>query len=68
MSQIGVERFLGRILTDANFRARAMSSIENTCCCEGIVLSNKEMSFLCKIDFLQFNLIAEHLDDSIKRF
>lgn len=31
MSQIEIERFLGRIITDENFRIMAASSLENSC-------------------------------------
>jgi len=67
MSQTDVERFLGRIITDADFRAKAALSLESTCRGEGIILSSEEMSFLNQMDFLQFGSVAEHLDDSIRR-
>ena len=67
MSQIEVERFLGRLITDADFRAKAASSVMSTCCIEGIALSTVEMSFLNQIDFSQFALVAEQLDNSILR-
>ena len=67
MSQNEVERFLGRIITDSNFRAKAASSLKNACNGEGIALSNEEMSFLRNIDFSQFGLVAAALDDSIRR-
>jgi hypothetical protein len=67
MSQIEVERFLGRIITDARFRAKAASSIESVCFSEGLSLSMAEKSFLRIIDYSLINLIAELIDDSIKR-
>ncbi len=67
MSQIEVERFLGRLITDAGFRAKAASSVMSACCIEGIALSTVEMSFLNQIDFSQFALVAGQLDDSILR-
>lgn len=67
MSQLEVERFLGRIITDAEFRAKAANSLEYAVSKEGIVLSAAEMSFLRNIDFPQFGLVAETLDDSIRR-
>jgi hypothetical protein len=67
MSQNEVERFLGRIITDADFRARAAHSLKSACYCEGITLSTEEMALLSSIDFSKFGLVAETLDDSIRR-
>ncbi|MBV5340040.1 MAG: hypothetical protein J0665_10880 [Deltaproteobacteria bacterium] len=67
MSQIEVERLLGRLITDADFRSRAACSLEKAAGKEGIVLSVEEMSFLNHINFSKFGLIAESLDDSIIR-
>ena len=67
MSQVEVERFLGRLITDADFRTRAASSLKSACYNEGVSLSAKEMSFLVSMDYRQFGHIAETLDDSIRR-
>lgn len=67
MSQNEVERFLGRIITDTDFRARAASSLKRVCYDEGFTLSPKEMLLLKTIDFSSFGLVAETLDDSIRR-
>jgi len=67
MSQNEVERFLGRIITDSNFRAKAASSLKSACYGEGIALSKEEMSILSNIDFSQFGLVAAALDDSVRR-
>lgn len=67
MSQIEVERFIGRIITDAKFRNRAANSLENACCSEGISLSSAEKSLLRTIDYSLISLIAELIDDAIKR-
>jgi len=67
MSQIEVERLLGRLITDADFRSRAAGSLEKATSREGIVLSEEELSFLRHINFAKFGLIAESLDDSIIR-
>ena len=67
MSQIEVERFLGRLITDADFRKRAALSLQSACCGEGIVLSSEEMSFLSPVDFSKFGQVADILDDSILR-
>ena len=67
MSQYDVESFLGRIITDAGFRVRAASSLNSACYSEGFTLSPKEISILGDLDFSRFGLVAEALDDSIKR-
>lgn len=67
MSQIEVERFLGRLITDADFRARAAYSLIKVCCDEGMALSAEEMLLLSHVDFSQFGRVAESLDDSIRR-
>lgn len=67
MSQIDVERFLGRLITDADFRAKAELSLIRACYCEGIILSDKELALLSQLDFSQFATVAETLDDSIRR-
>ena len=67
MSQMEVERFLGRLVTDAVFRAEASHSLKSACFDKGIVLSGVEESLLAKLDFGKFGPIAEILDDSIRR-
>lgn len=67
MSQIEIERFLGRVLTDANFRNMAENSIEKACYHKGFTLSSVEMSLMRNLDFAQLALLASTLDDSIKR-
>jgi len=67
MSQIEVERFLGRIITDTDFRTRAAHSLNSTCHGEGFVLSTEELSFLSRLDLSRFSPITELLDDSLRR-
>lgn len=67
MSQIELERLLGRLITDAEFRARAANSLEKAAGKEGIVLSVEEMSLMRTIDFSRFGQVAETLDDSLRR-
>ena len=67
MSQIEVEKFLGRIITDTQFRLKASKSMEKACYVNGFSLTAAEMSFLRSIDFGLVNSIAESIDDSIKR-
>lgn len=67
MSQIEVERFLGRIITDESFRAMAAGSIKRACYSKGFALSAAEMSLLQDIEFSLVSLLADTIDDSIKR-
>jgi hypothetical protein len=67
MSQIEVERFLGRIITDAKFRAKTVDCVASACYSNGFSLSAAEISFLQNIDYSLIHLIAETIDDSIRR-
>ena len=67
MSQIEVERLLGRLITDLDFRTCAARSLVKAISKVGIVLSAEETSLLSHIDFSRFGLIAETLDGSIRR-
>lgn len=67
MSQVEVERFLGRLITDADFRTRVASSLESACYGEGIAISAEEFSILSNLDLQQFSQVAKNLDDSIRR-
>ena len=67
MSQIEVERLLGRLITDADFRVRAERSLEHAVRKEGFALSIEEMSLLYESDLSQVGLVAVTLNDSIRR-
>ena len=67
MSQIEIERLLGRLITDANFRVRAAKSLEHAVRKEGFTLSKEEMSLLYDSDFSQFGQVSATLNDSIRR-
>jgi hypothetical protein len=67
MSQNEVERFLGRVITDEDFRMRAQNSLHGCCLAEGFAISPEELSLLSGLDFQQFGLLAENLDGSIRR-
>jgi K+/H+ antiporter YhaU regulatory subunit KhtT len=67
MSQVDVERFLGRLITDADFRAKAAVSIIGVCHDVGISLTPKEKSFLSHIDFTRIGQLSDCIDDSIRR-
>src|ERR1035438_8086591 len=51
MSQVEVERFLGRLLTDDVFRTRARRSLPAAVCREGFGLTDQEVSLLGTTDF-----------------
>jgi len=67
MSQAEVERFLGRLITDGDFRARASASLNDICYDEGIGLTPNEMACLSRIDFIEFAAFSDAIDDSIRR-
>ena len=67
MAQAEVERFLGRLITDADFRGRAAEALKVTCYHEGMVLSAQELSFLGQLDYSLFGPLADTLDDAIRR-
>jgi len=67
MSQAEIERLLGRLITDAEFRVRAARSLEHAVIKEGFALSKEEMSLLYGSDFSQLGLVAADLNDSIIR-
>ena len=67
MSQVEVERFLGRVITDSEFRARAVSSLKSACFSEGIVLSRQEIALLAHLDLSKFGQVSASLDDAIRR-
>lgn len=68
MSQEVVERVLGRLLTDGAFRLRAAKSLADACRKEGFLLSDEELRAIRPEDLTRLEMVAEHLDSSIKRF
>lgn len=67
MSQAEVERCIGRIVTDGEFRERASRSLGTACYDEGFVLSPRELALLGRLDFHCFAAVAELLDDELRR-
>lgn len=67
MSQIEVERFLGRLITDAEFRKNAADSLEKCCFEEGFILSGDERMLLEHFDFFLVERLSAALDDALKR-
>lgn len=68
MSQEGVEKFLGRLLTDDVFRQKAAKSPADACRDEGYVLSAEELAAIRGEDLTRFSLVSQQLDSRIKRF
>lgn len=68
MSQEVVEKVLGRLLTDGAFRLQAAKSLAAACRKEGFLLSDEELRAIRPEDLARLEMVAEHLDSSIKRF
>jgi len=67
MSQDAVERFLGRIITDEDFRESAKNSLPEACLKSGYTLSRHEEEILRIIDFDEFVRVSKSIDKRIKR-
>ena len=67
MSQEGVEKVLGRMLTDVLFRDRTKICLHAACLEEGYLLSNEELRLLEGSDLRKLDCVAEGLDSGIKR-
>lgn len=67
MAQDSVEKFLGRLITDNDFRELAESSFERACREEGFVFTEEEQKGIRKMDFSKFTSLDEVLDGGIKR-
>ena len=68
MSQEMIERFLGRLLTDDNYRQLAQRSVPDACREAGYNLSAEELMAITRGDLVRIELIAERLDSTIRRF
>ena len=68
MSQEAVERVLGRLLTDDDFRKRALMGLAAACRAEGYPLTEEELSAIKPQDLQCMDTLAVVLDPSIKRF
>ena len=67
MSQDSVERFLGRIITDEDFRECAKNSLPEACVKSGYTLSCHEEEILRILDLDEFVRISKSIDKRIKR-
>lgn len=68
MSQEMVEKLLGRLLTDDDFRQRAVRSLVESCRQEGFSLSCEELESIRREDLVLLEWVATRLDKGIKRF
>ncbi len=67
MSQDSVERFLGRIITDEDFRECAKNSLPEACVKGGYSLTRHEIEILRILNFEQFVRVSKSIDKRIKR-
>jgi hypothetical protein len=67
MSQVDIEKLLGRLITDARFRSSASRSLEKTIFKEGLVLTDNELASIKHLEISKFDAIAMSLDGSIIR-
>lgn len=66
MSQLGVERFFGKLMTDYTFYLKAVNSIEVACTEAAIDLTDIEKASLKNVDLELFKTFSDHIDDSLK--
>jgi hypothetical protein len=67
MSQLAVERVLGRLVTDAEFRAEFLLEPASVCCDQGIELTPVELAALLRVDEHALQILAARLDPKIVR-
>ena len=67
MSQEDVEKLIGRLFTDKEFRALANTQLERLCFEEGYRLSTEEFTMIGQLDLAGLSAAAEDLDGGIKR-
>src|SRR5512135_1378970 len=67
MSQLAVERVLGRLVTDAEFRAEFFAEPAALCRDHGLELTPVELSALMQVDEQALKTLATRLDPKIVR-
>jgi hypothetical protein len=67
MSQAAVERILGKLVTDENFRARFLTDPIGTSFAAGLVLSRAELDALSRVPAEALRAFSASLDDRICR-
>lgn len=68
MAQESVERLIGRLLTDDQFRGRVARNLALTCHEEGYHLSEEEQRLILRMDLQALSAISGNIDGGIKRF
>lgn len=67
MSQEAVERVLGRLLTDEQFRRSMQESLELACVQQGYLLTQTEQQLLRGLKLKLINDVAVHLSPGLCR-
>lgn len=67
MSQDNVEKFIGRIITDDQFRTAIDKDFHVVCRENGFVFSEEELEIVRGMELDQFEYIARRIDRGIKR-
>lgn len=68
MSQTAIEMFLGKLLTDEDFRAKALEDLLEACYEKGLIFTPVELRAIAEIDIEKFGEFSRFIDDSIKRY
>ncbi|MBV5340581.1 MAG: hypothetical protein J0665_13670 [Deltaproteobacteria bacterium] len=67
MSQEAVERFMGRLVTDAGFRCKAAESLEDACRNAGYLLTAAELLLLSTTDVQRFAELGDGISAGLRR-
>jgi len=67
MSQLAVERVLGRLVTDTDFRTEFFGEPASVCRDHGLELTPIELAALLHVDERALHMLAAHLDPKIVR-
>ncbi len=68
MAQESVEKFLGRLITDDDFREFIKNSFNKACLEYGYTLTPAEQKIMQSIDFDSFIYLSNSIDRGIKRY
>jgi hypothetical protein len=67
MSQESVERVLGRLITDEQFRRSAVESFEMACRQAGYLLTPSELQLLASLKLKHFSELSGELNPGLRR-